>query len=173
VTETTTGRPEAESGRPTNIIPEENPVSDTEYYAVPDPIDPNQITYWRRDKLGRTAPWPASAKYGPLLYKRDIPKGLHDGRPQWVRDWYRANREPWQRAINDAIASDPDLCRARFAVFATRCCACGRTLTDPKSKSCGVGPECRSGLSEDTIGCLAVLVGRIHAEHLPELDRLF
>lgn len=142
------------------------------YYAVPDPGDTGQITYWRRNARGQIAPWPANAKYGPQLYKRDIPQGIHNGRPKWIRDWFRDNRAPWQQAIDAAIDADPDLCRARFAVFAVRCCACGRTLTDPKSKSCGIGPECRSDLSEDTLGALAALVGRIHAEHLPVLDQL-
>lgn len=145
---------------------------DIAYYAVPDPIDLGQITYWRRDKAGRVSPWPARAQYGPILYKRDVPKGLDDRRPQWIRDWYRDNRQPWQQAIDTAIATEPDLCRARFAIFTTRCCSCGRVLVDPKSKSCGIGPECRTGISAETLGLLAVLVGRLHAEHLPELDAL-
>lgn len=141
---------------------------DIAYYAVPDPIDAAQITYWRRDKRGFIGPWPASAKYGPLLYKSAIPRGLKDGRSEWIRDWYRENLHPWREAIFKAIATDPDGCRARFAVFAVRCCHCSRALTDPKSKTVGIGPECRSGLSAEVIGCLAVLVGRIHAEALAE-----
>lgn len=144
----------------------------TAYYAVPDPANPDQITYWRRDKRGRIAAWPTNAKYGPILYKRDVPKGLPAERSQWVSDWFRTNRDPWQQTINHAIGSDPDLCQARFAVFTVRCCSCGRTLTDPKSKSCGIGPECRQGMPAETLGAMAVLVGRVHAERLPQLDQL-
>ncbi len=142
------------------------------YYAVPDPDNPGQITYWRRDARGRVTAWPARTTYGPVLYKRDVPKGSPAERAQWVRDWFQAHRAPWQHAINHAIETDPDLCRARFAVFAIRCCSCGRMLTDPKSKACGIGPECRSGILADTLGALALLVGRIHAKHLAELDQL-
>ncbi|MBB4931410.1 hypothetical protein F4561_002230 [Lipingzhangella halophila] len=139
----------------------------TAYYAVPDPNDPDQMTYWRRDHRGRIAPWPSKARYGPALYRSDVPEGLTPPeKNQWVTDWFRTHRHPWDDAVHTTITTDPDTCRARFAVFTTRCCSCGRTLTDPESKSYGIGPECRTGVPEDVLARLAVLVGQAHAQAL-------
>jgi len=136
------------------------------YFAVTDPLDPGQVTYWRRGKNGRIAPWPVRARYGPILFKSAVPKGLGGDRNRWVQDWYTANREPWDAEVRLAITGSPEECQARFSVFAIRCCSCGRGLTDPKSKTCGIGPECRHGLPEEALGRMARLVGRIHAQAL-------
>lgn len=145
-------------------------MTDIAYYAVHDPNNPRQMTYWRRDKTGRITPWPAEAKYGPALYKADVPKGLGAGRRQWIRTWFHTHREPWQRAIDQAIAQNPEECQARFSVFTIRCCRCGRGLTDPTSKTCGIGPECRQGMGRPTLARFALLVGRIHADSLTQHD---
>jgi hypothetical protein len=38
---------------------------DAKYYAVPDPDDPERMTYWRQTSRGRQ-PWPTKAQYGPF-----------------------------------------------------------------------------------------------------------
>ncbi len=50
-----------------------------------------------------------------------------------------------------AIADDPIAAKHRFADFATRCCSCGKKLTNDISKVYGIGPECRKGLSAEVL----------------------
>ncbi|ASU83558.1 hypothetical protein CDO52_12850 [Nocardiopsis gilva YIM 90087] len=147
------------------------PPTESSSDRLPDPHDPGQITYWRRDDRGRLNPWPAKARYGPALYRSQVPAGLTGpDRRAWAQDWHRTHRHPWDAAIRSAIDADPDACRARFAAFTTRCCSCGRALSDPESKTVGVGPECRAGVPADMLGRLAVLVGRAHATALSASD---
>lgn len=139
----------------------------TAYYAVPDPNDPGQMTYWRRDHRGRLTPWPSKARYGPTLNRSDVPDGLTPtDRHQWITDWFRTHRRPWDDAVRAALDADPAQAQAAFAAFAVRCCVCGRRLTDAKSKTVGVGPDCRDGFGEDVLADLAVRVGRAHAAAL-------
>lgn len=139
---------------------------DIRYYAVPDPTDPDLMTYWR-ERNGTLTPWPGQAKYGPILYRSDVPKGL-TGPPQkqWAVNWYRDNRLPWLGKISAAIAADPDEAAARFAALKTRCCWCGKPLTDERSKTIGVGPDCRRTYPDELIARYIDAVGRAHAQHL-------
>lgn len=135
---------------------------DTEYYAVPDPHDPATMTFWRRDKRGRVGPWPANAAYGPRLARSNVPENLRGGdRAQWVQQWLRDVLAPWREQIDAVIEADPDGCRARFAWWCVRCGFCGRRLTDATSKTYGVGPECRRGLSVAELGAFAEHVTRV------------
>ncbi|MBM0239370.1 hypothetical protein JNW88_23525 [Micromonospora sp. ATA32] len=134
-----------------------------DYFAVPDPADPGRITYWRRTS-GTLKPWPAKARYGPVLYRTDLPAGLDaQQRQQWAADWYRENAHPWHDRVRAAIDSAPDECAARFAAFTTRCRQCGKLLHDPASKAYGVGPDCRDGWPEAVLALAAEAVGRAHA----------
>jgi len=134
------------------------------YYAVPDPTNPSAMTYWRRDRRGRLAPWPPRARYGPTLTPADIPDHLAgQDRREWISDWARAHLWPWHEAVHAAIDADPDGCAARFAAMAARCCRCGRALTDPESKTYGIGPECRRDVPAELLTALAGAVARAHA----------
>ena len=139
---------------------------DVTYYAVHDPADPSRITYWRETAQGRK-PWPNKANYAPVLLKRDVPALLtRQDRRAWVNAWFREELPKWQAAIDAAIDADPVGARARFVAFTSRCCCCGRALTDPASKCYGVGPECRADVSAGLLAELTVAVGRAHAAHL-------
>lgn len=137
-----------------------------EYFAVPDPSDPARMTYWRRSN-GRLQPWPAKARYGPALYRSDLPDGLDpQQRQQWIAAWAREHSLPWHAAVRAAIDADPDGCAARFAALTTRCCRCGKQLRDPASKAYGVGPDCRDGWPDTLLAAMAEAVGRAHADVL-------
>lgn len=146
--------------------------SNADYFAVHNPTDPSQITYWRRDSAGRLNPWPAKARYGPALYRTDIPAGLDPQRRQeWMADWFRQHTYPWHAAIRDAVDRDPAGCAARFAAFTTRCCQCGKKLHDPASKAYGVGPDCRDGWPKPVLAAMVEAVGRAHALIAPAVSR--
>ena len=115
------------------------------YYAVADPDQPEQITYWR-SRAGQLKPWPAKAHYGPVAYRRDVPKD-HAAKVAFIEAHWEKVRAYNTRVLL-AIGDDPAAAMARFAEFAVRCGRCGRTLTDDRSKVLGLGPECRQGVSE-------------------------
>lgn len=134
------------------------------YYAVPDPDDPGRMVYLRRNARGHLDPWPAKARYGPVLYKRDVPAGLKgEDRQAWISEWIARNSRRWWAAVRQAVADDPDTAQARFAALCTRCCMCGRVLTDQASKAYGIGPECRAGWPDEWLATMAERVGRMHA----------
>lgn len=139
-----------------------------EYFAVLDPLDPGRITYWYRVQRGRDAgqlaPWPPRTRYG-ALYVKDMPAGTKAEQYAFARAHY--DRVAHARAVlEDVIDTDPDTAAARFAAFASRCCCCGKRLTDERSKCYGIGPECRHGASLDWLASRVDLVGRAHAERL-------
>ncbi len=137
-----------------------------EYFAVPHPSDAARMTYWRRGARGNLKPWPARARYGPELRRSDVPTGLGPADlREWAAAWYRQHAVPWHAAVRAAIDADPDTAAARFAAFATRCCSCGRRLTDSASKTYGIGPECRADLPAAVLAAYAEAVGRAHADH--------
>lgn len=151
-----------------------------EYFAVVDPSDAGRMTYWRRTDRG-IAPWPVRARYGPRLTRTDLPADLrHTARharrlQEYVRDWHRQHTVPWHQAVCDAIDADPQGCAARFAAFTIRCCYCGRKLTDPASKTYGIGPDCRDGELPEVLTAFTEAVGRAHAaagapDHRPAED---
>ena len=145
------------------------------HYAIPDPHDPGVITYWRRKNIkGKRAvrpsfgPWPLKARNGPVLYTRDVPRDLRgQARAEWVRDWYATVRHPYDTAVAEAIAADTVKAGQRFAGLTSRCCSCGRALTDDHSKVYGIGPECRAGLTAEALALyFTPRLGRAHAEYL-------
>lgn len=135
------------------------------YYALLDPDSPGTMTYWRAVN-GLIGMWPAKAWYGPSkLLKRDAPAD-RDERLAWGRAWFD-HHQAWLRAVRVAIEGAPDVCRARFAAFTIRCCDCGRSLTDAKSKTLGVGPECRRGYDEAWLAALLTpAIAEAHAAAL-------
>lgn len=128
------------------------------YYAVPDPR-PNleEMTYWRRSSTKRGAQkfsaWPQEARYGWVLYNKMVPKDLPKdmSRNTYVQAYYETLVRPYDRAIVEAIQEDPIAARQRFADLTVRCCNCGKTLTNDLSKTYGIGPECRKGLSSEVL----------------------
>lgn len=113
------------------------------YYAVPDPDNADVLTLWRvvNDNVKASPP---KAKWGPALFTRDVPKGLSKpDRDEWVRDWFRCVRYPWDEAIRAAIAADPETAGALYAKTSIRCRNCNTPLTDESSKAAGRGPDCR------------------------------
>ncbi|MBA3891797.1 MAG: hypothetical protein H0X64_14845 [Gemmatimonadaceae bacterium] len=123
------------------------------------------MTYWRRGAGGLLKQWPPKARYGPILLRSGVPAGLAgQARQEWIAAWFERHSLPWHAAIRESIAADPDSGRARFAAFTSRCCMCGRHLTDPASKVYGIGPECRDGWSADVLAHMAELIARTHAE---------
>ena len=132
------------------------------YYATPDPDNPDTMTYWRA-RTGHLGHWPAKAWYGPArLLKRDAPTD-RDAKIAWMRAWNDSYRS-WLQRVTDTVAADPQTCRAVFAALAVRCCDCGRALTDAKSKTLGVGPECRRGYDEAWLAAtLTPAIAEAHA----------
>jgi hypothetical protein len=118
------------------------------FYAILDPDDPAQMSYWRVQTGRGTSfgPWP----------KPRVPLGFGDIDSALRRAALAA----------DAIAADVDGARARFAVFAIRCGCCGKTLRTPQSKVAGIGPECRRGLPASYLEATAAAVARAHAAHI-------
>lgn len=141
-------------------------------YAIPDPHTPDTITYWRRQDVRtrrqnlspRFGAWPPKARPGPVLYKSDVPAGLHgQDLGDWMRTWYAETREPYDTAVVAAIAADPITAGRRFAELTVRCCQCARPLTDALSKTYGIGPDCRHGMDTEILALyLTPLVGRAH-----------
>jgi hypothetical protein len=116
------------------------------YYAAIDPADLTTMTYWR-SRNGIVSIWPKRAWYGPARpLKRDAPADA-DERIAWLREW-QAGYLTWLRGVHAVIDQDPAGARRQFAALTTRCCLCGRALTDDRSKVLGVGPECRRDLDE-------------------------
>lgn len=122
-------------------------MTDVAYYAIPDPTDPDTMTFWRREG-DSIAPWPSKAKQGPVLYRHQVPAELRGReRSEWVYRWVREVRDPWWDAIRRAVADDTGDARALFARITTRCWCCGKKLTDPISQLAGLGPDCRRAYS--------------------------
>lgn len=139
------------------------------YFAVPDPLDPDRITYWYRPTRGqykgRLRPWPPHTGYHPL-YTRDMPAGLsHSERRGFIAAHWDRMANAYAE-IKNTVEADPDTAAATFAAFHTRCCRCGKALTDERSKTYGIGPECRVGMTTEVLAVFVDLVGRAHAKHI-------
>lgn len=148
----------------TSLIPEG-------YYAVPDPADPGTMVYARRpEKRDGLLPWPAKARFGPVLLRRDVPAGLDSSeRYAWARAWFERVRWPWEAALRAAVAADVVGAGRRFAELTTRCCQCGRPLTDPESKCYGIGPDCRGGIPGAVLA--AYFTPQVAKAHAAALDQ--
>ena len=138
------------------------------YYAVPDPDDTTAMTYWRA-KGGGLHPHPAKTWYGParpLRQDAPSPKGGPEFQ-EWMRDYFD-RWTAWARRVRDSLAIDPAATARRFADLTTRCCVCGRALTDAESKVLGIGPDCRSRLDPHGVAAIVLTpeVAKAHAAAL-------
>lgn len=136
-----------------------------DYFAVPDPLDPEKLSYWYRPKRGRKAgklqPWPPRRNdWGRLTL------GALQGMPSYQREDFQvrfwAQVREARRSVNHQIDTDPIGCAARFAAAQSICCCCGKGLTDERSKAYGIGPDCRSGIEPEV---LATLIERMTVAH--------
>jgi hypothetical protein len=135
------------------------------YYAVPDPNNPDVITYWRRTSTSLAA-WPAKARYGPPLPRRSELPPPGPERDAFVKAWHATSRAYLDQIVA-AITAEIVAAGKRFADFGIRCCQCGRALRDATSKTYGIGPDCRTGMDPAWLAhYLTPRVGRAHAEHL-------
>ncbi|MEO3976333.1 DUF6011 domain-containing protein [Streptomyces sp. CAU 1734] len=136
------------------------------YFAILDPADPAVMTYWRVT-AGRVTPWPRKAWWGPARpLKRDAPAGMEE-RIAWMRSWQTAYRA-WAATVHQLLAADPGPARRRFAELTTRCCDCGRVLHDETSKTLGIGPDCRDGISPAALA--ALFAPAVSAAHAAQAD---
>lgn len=121
------------------------------FYAVPDPDDPDTMTRWRVDG-GGMHPHPAKTWYGPARpLRRDTPGPK--GSPEYVA-WMRSYFDEWTswaRRVRDAIEANPLTARFHFAESTARCHNCGRALTDGKSRTLGIGPDCFQRVPHDLL----------------------
>lgn len=152
----------------TTVWPELDAV-DAGYYAIPDPDGAHAITYWRRVRTARTddlRAWPPKSWYGPPIPSRaDIPEGRLE-RAEFAIAWATARRAYMAKVVA-AITAEPVAAGRRFAAFGIRCCKCARVLSDDRSKTYGIGPECRRGIPDKVLARYCTpQVGRIHADHL-------
>ncbi|MFG3426173.1 DUF6011 domain-containing protein [Streptomyces californicus] len=122
------------------------------YYALLDPQDPDVMTYWRV-RSGRMTAWPAKAWHGPARpLARDAPKD-REQRIAWMREWH-STYQAWMEDLHRALLADPGTARRQYADLTVRCCQCGRALHDDVSKVVGIGPDCRSGMSQEALAAL-------------------
>ncbi len=136
-----------------------------DYFAVPDPLDSAKLSYWYRPKRGKRAgqlrPWPPGRNDWGALYRKDVLAQPPAERVDYqVAHWQRvrAGREETAKTIE----ADPVLAAARFAACHSICCCCGKGLTDERSRTYGIGPDCRSGIDPEV---LTVLIDRMAAVH--------
>lgn len=139
------------------------------YYAVPDPADPQVMTYWRRRHTSTTdslRSWPATAWYGPAVPRRsELPEDPAER--QAFADAWSATRNAYHDQIVVAILTDTAAAAKRFADLRTACSQCGRRLRDAESKLYAVGPDCRALMDPVWLGRIrSAEVGRAHAEQL-------
>jgi hypothetical protein len=138
------------------------------YYAVPDPDNAATMTYWRV-KDGARYRWPAKARYGPVPPPRKDAPGVK-GSPEWIA-WakeYGDRRWAWNVRVDAALTAAPATAAKRFAELTTKCCCCGRGLTDARSKVLGIGPDCRSRVDPGGVAAL-VLTPQIAKAHAATL----
>ncbi|MFC9604604.1 DUF6011 domain-containing protein [Streptomyces niveus] len=152
--------------------PDMSPIEEG-YYAIPDPDDPDTMTYWRRavtKKHNSLRAWPAKAWNGPPVPRRSEVPEDRDERDAFAAAWSESRRVYATKVIA-AITADPDTARRRFSVLRVRCWSCGRKLRDAISKTYGIGPECRGGMDPATFARYCTpAVGRAHVEHLAAED---
>lgn len=145
------------------------------YYAVPDPrAGVEEMTYWYRGVKGRKRlrsvfdPWPSKARYGPQFTWDDVPyeRGTREAM-HYIRALSEVLVKPYRHAIVEAVAEDPAAAAQRFATLSTRCCLCGRKLTNEESKVVGIGPECGKGIPKEVLANhFRTQTGQAHAARL-------
>jgi|SRR5829696_5868288 len=99
-------------------------------------------------------------EFGYVLYERRVPRTTSTGRTigghRWRRALVAAEGVDMAELLADdlddeqfdvgCILRDPDYYRAELGRLTGKCGWCGRRLTDPDSKMCGMGPECARGI---------------------------
>ena len=141
------------------------------YFAVLDPLDTSKMSYWYLPDKGRKKdqlqPWPPLRNKWGSLYDKDIPEHSRENvNAEVFRAFLRAYFDRVRTAreeVERIISEDPGLAAARFSHLAIRCCYCGKTLTEERSKIYGVGPECRQGASPDYLARLIEMVKAVYA----------
>lgn len=134
------------------------------YYAIEGPSELDGVTYWRK-KGQEFKPWPPKARYGPIaeIKRSDLPADRME-REETLRKLH-TDQVLYIAHAAGIIRSDVEVARARFARLCTRCWSCGKKLTDNASKVYGIGPDCRSGMSDEVLATSARAVGHAHASY--------
>jgi hypothetical protein len=141
------------------------------YYAIPDPENPDLMTYWRVIVApdGSVASWTASpprARYGPQMLKRNIPADRAERLA--VMRQFSDRLTDWTTRVRDAITADTAGCAARYAEFTTKCFCCGRELRSARWKVLGIGPDCcrKYGLNATVLASLTTpAIAAAHSVH--------
>lgn len=131
------------------------------HYAIPDPHDPAVVSMWRV-RRARLTPWPKEARFGPVLYRRDLPGDR--AQAQLVQDAHWATVRAYREQVAAILAAEPEQAAARYAAVTFRCASCNRPLKVPESNGYGVGPECRSWMPPALLAAYAAQVARLRAE---------
>lgn len=98
------------------------------HYAIPRTLgDSDDLLFYRVDRI-------IKGKYAGRTFVKRVIGGHAD------HNVYGAEA----RSALEAIATDIPGAAKRYGVKIGRCSACNRHLTDPLSRSLGIGPECRS-----------------------------
>lgn len=114
------------------------------FFAIPDPSNPDVMTFWRRDRADNKSrkgsyitPWPSRKSYGPT-----VPPELEANPLTWAVTvcW------PWNKALRSALVSDMDGCAARFSILTGHCCSCGEP-----SDIQGICTKCRARVPAEAI----------------------
>lgn len=131
-------------------------------YAVLDPEKPDRMEYWcRKDVRTKRGPRPLFKAWPPGKFGPELRGGVRPVRGHLVQ-------------VIEAIASDPIAAQKRFAQFSLRCCFCGKPLTDPRSKTYGIGPECRKGIRAEILArYFTPEVSKAHAAAFAEQEHLW
>lgn len=129
--------------------------------------DDIETTYLATVHGERVLCWVEHSRVSPFLFRLD----------PWPRQSYRTStqREAAEAAIygrecacvdglDCTLEHDYDSARARFSAFTTRCSSCRRLLTDPFSKTVGIGPDCRREMPALYLAHLADLMSHVLAE---------
>jgi hypothetical protein len=142
------------------------------YFAVPDPLDPAKMSYWYLPKKGwmkdKLQPWPPRRNKWGALWIKDVPEQVRNDKKAYT-EYITAhfNRVRLARIdVERIVSADPQLAAVRFSHLAIRCCRCGKALTEQRSKTYGIGPECRQGASPDYLSDLLELVKTVYAAEL-------
>lgn len=125
------------------------------YYAVPDPTTTEPtMTFWHAPAPGEQptlTAWPPKARYGPILLRKDVPKGYAAQAAAWKA--FAPKRQAYLQQIRTAISHDPATAAVSFATAHGRCSNCCRALKDARSLLLCIGPDCRrhAGLNDSAL----------------------
>ena len=131
------------------------------HYAIRDPHEPARVTSWRV-KAGRLTVWPKNARVGPIVYRRDLPKGRAE-QAAVVAAWME-DRQAYFATVRAALGVDPAQAAARYAAVSFRCAMCNRSLRAAESNGYGIGPECRRWMPADLLSAAARAASLVRGE---------